>query len=423
MKYSAYSSTLAERDISGAILTAPIEALEQIRATLSATDFYNGDAQAIYKAATSLVDRGEAADVTLIIQRALEQGHTITEATAREFLDHCPAKANLQALAEIVRNAAIHREAAEIGQSMTAGEITPLEALGKLQELTSRQIHRRKTPQETVNAFADYVSAVAAGEVRPFVSTGFDSLDTQLSGGFIQSGYITLAARPGVGKTTVAVNLAENVAAQGKGVLYISLEMDERQIMARRVGAAAGVSYSSIYGGKLTDRDWTRYNDAMQTLYNRPFYIHDKPCTVEDIEREIRCIDNLSLVVIDHIGLLKCATGRSRYEAVTEISHRLKQIALSTGIPILALCQLNRASEAKESKLPSLAELRDSGAIEEDSDAVMLLSRPAMFADEENKPKPWEAQTLAVLVEKNRHGMTGTVKFDFIGMTAKIREV
>ena len=238
----------------------------------------------------------------------------------------------------------------------------------------------------------------------------------------VSSGLITLAARPGTGKTTAALNLAERVAEQGKAVLYFSLEMDSRQLWARRVGAYSGLSYSKIYRGDIANADFARLNKATEMLSQHPFHIYDKPCSIEDVERITRSTDAPALVVIDHIGLIKNSSGRSRYELMTDTAHRLKQLALSTGVPILALCQLNRQSEARESKLPTVADLRDTGAIEEDSDVVMLLHRPAVYADEENRPAPWEEQELQIIVGKNRHGMQGVVSLAFVGMTARIRE-
>ena len=171
------------------------------------------------------------------------------------------------------------------------------------------------------------------------------------------------------------------------------------------------------------DEAWKRLIDAFQELSTRQFYIRAIPSTVEDIEREARCIDGLSLLVVDHIGLVKATEQGSRYDKMTETSHRLKQLALSLKIPILALCQLNRQSEGRNDKRPTMADLRDSGAIEEDSDVVALLFRPAVYAKEEDRPKPWETQELQVIVDKNRHGGTGTVYMSFCGLNSRITEV
>ena len=163
----------------------------------------------------------------------------------------------------------------------------------------------------------------------------------------------------------------------------------------------------------------------MNTLSQRPMIIRDTPSTIDDIEREARCTEGITLLVVDHIGLIRQQAGKktfSRYEFMTDTAHRLKQLALSMHLPILALCQLNRASEQRNDKIPGMADLRDSGAIEEDSDVVCLLHREAQYLPEENRPKPWEAQPIDFIIAKNRHGMTGTVTLDFYGINARIIE-
>lgn len=160
----------------------------------------------------------------------------------------------------------------------------------------------------------------------------------------------------------------------------------------------------------------------MMDLSERPFYICDTPSSMEDIERQARSIKNLALIVVDHIGLVKSKTSGSRYEIMTDTAHRLKQLALSLQIPIIALCQLNRQSLQRDGKRPTMADLRDSGAIEEDSDVVCLLFREAEYRPKDKQPKPWELQTVDFIVDKNRHGMTGIVRLDYCPMNARILE-
>ena len=151
---------------------------------------------------------------------------------------------------------------------------------------------------------------------------------------------------------------------------------------------------------------------AFEYLYNRPLYIHDEPSTVEDIERKARCINGLSLIVVDHIGLIKNTSGSSRYEFITSVSHQLKQLALSMKIPVIGLCQLNRGTEQRIR--PTMADLRDSGAIEEDSDVVVLLYRERQYGAE------WEP--IEFIIDKNRHGTTGILELGFCGSFSRIEE-
>lgn len=412
----------AERDLIGCVLVETERTIREIRSIVSASDFTSSACRAIYEAALSLLDSGKAADPTQILACAAERGEAVEEAWAAEVMRQYVTTANATATAELVHKAAVDRASEGVGSALALGQISTTDAVAQLQELMQRQGAKMQSPLEAAHSFMDYVVAAHAGEIAPFVSTGFASLDKQLSGGFVSSGLITLAARPGTGKTTVALNLAERVAERGQSVLYFSLEMDSRQLWAKRVGAYSGVDCSHIYRGLICDNEWQRFNQATDILSRHPFHIYDKPCTIDDIERITRSIETPDLIVVDHIGLIKNHAGRSRYELMTDTSHRLKQLALSTGVPILALCQLNRQSEARESKLPTVADLRDTGAIEEDSDVVMLLHRPALYLPAEERPEFWEEQELQIIVGKNRHGVIGRTSLVFVGMTSRIME-
>lgn len=413
----------AELDLMAALFVDPYTTVQEVRKIVSPSDFKNLKAAAVYSAVVDLVDGGADVDPTMVLRKCASNGISLEESYVAEIMRRYITTANVSATAELIRDGALQRSTEDIGAQLSRGEISALDALAKLQELSKGRQATLATPASDANTFMDYLADISAGKTKPFLSTGFSRLDEVLSGGFVGSGLITVAARPGTGKTTVALNLADNAAQTGHKVLYFSLEMDRKQLWARRVGACTRMKYSSIYRGEFrNDEDFKRVMEATNYLSRQPLYIVDKPCSVDDIERHIRTEDGTELVIIDHIGLIKPSGRSSRYEIMTEISHRLKQIALSTGIPIVALCQLNRASEARETKRPSVADLRDSGAIEEDSDVVALLFRPAMHMPEDERPKPWEEQEIEIIVEKNRHGMQGSVSLGFTGSTALIRD-
>ena len=417
----------AENSLAGCLLVDPETTFKEIQGLVKAGNFQSDMCRAVFIATASLVSCGKPCDPVLIQAEAARLGQILDDSFCAEVMQLYTTTANVAATAEIVRDAARSRKAREIGNSLLLGELTPLEGIAKLQELLRDSGTSLHSPLEAANAFADYVSAVSEGKYKPFLSTGFASMDRILSGGLIESGLIVLAARPGVGKTTAALNVADNVAATGKVVLYISLEMSERQLWARRVAILSGLSYSDIYAGRINEleNEWKRFMSSTDALSQRPFYIKDTPATLEEVESEARSVENLSLLVIDHLSLIRQQTGKrslSRYELMTDTTHRLKQLAMSLHIPVLALCQLNRASEMRRDKHPTMADLRDSGAIEEDADAVILLFRANEFLDESKRPKPWERQDLDFIIAKNRHGMTGSVGFDFWGINARIRE-
>lgn len=402
-----------ENSLAGCLLIEPIRVLTEIRGLLSTSDFLSAPARAIYEAAADLVDHNKPVDANLI---QAEAGDEVSVDFCAECMQMTPTVYNAAEYAKLIHVAAQDRRACAVGFRLAQGELSPVETVAALQELLRAQSGTVLKPGEAAQRFADFVSNAASGKSKPFLRTGYRDLDSLLSGGLIAGGLITMAARPGVGKTMCALNIAENVAAAGNPVLYISLEMPMEQIWSRRCGIVSGLSHKVVYAGGFREDDtnsWGRWGDAMQVLSERPFYVRDVPSTVEDIEREARCIDGLKLLVVDYMGLISTGGQRgSRYELTTMISHRLKQLALSLKVPVLAACQLNRSSTQTENKRPRMADLRDSGAIEEDSDVVVLLFRESENWPEDRKPKPWESQSIEFDVAKNRHGRTGIVRLD-----------
>ncbi len=408
-----------ERGIAGAVLLSPKETVTAIRSIISADDFTDGNARAVYEAAVKLIDNKSLCDANII---QVESG--VSTEYCRAAMIDSPTAVNAPEYARIVHDAAQQRRAKDIGSDLADGAIDAISALAKLQELFQTQSGRIITPQEQAQSAMDVFSAAADGSLTPFLKTGYKSIDSMLSGGLANGGLITVAARPGTGKTTLGICIAENVAAAGRTVLYVSLEMTSTQLWACRAANAAGIDRSEILSGSIIKKgsapnktmqdelNAKRLYDAYEVLYNRPFYIHDKPAGIEDIERKARCINELALIVVDHIGLVKNPGRASRYEFMTSVSHQLKQLALSMKIPVLALCQLNRASVQRSR--PTMSDLRDSGAIEEDSDVVCLLYR-------DMQPGAiWEP--IQLIFDKNRHGTTGQLELGYCGMYSRIAE-
>lgn len=410
----------AEYSLAGCLLVMPEETTQRIKAVVSSGDFLSDTVRRIYDATVALVNAGRACDPVLIQAEASKAGTPIDTAFCADCMQLFVTTANAAETARIVHEAAMQRRAAEIGLALTTGSIEAVEALEQLQNLIRSQGSRILSPMETAQRVMDFISAAASGESKPFVKTEFSKLDNILSGGLAAGGMITLAARPGTCKTTAALSIAENVAARNETVLYFSLEMTKEQLISCRAANIASISRSAIYSGEISDKQWPKLIDAFDEISKRPFLIRDTPSTVEDIEREARCIDGLSLIIVDHIGLIKPTSKGTRYEIMTDHAHRLKQLALSLKVPILTLCQLNRQSEQRETKRPSMADLRDSGAIEEDSDVVCLLFRPAQYAKPENRPKAWENQDIDFIIDKNRHGETGIVTMNFNGYLSRV---
>lgn len=419
---------MAEISVAGCILVEPTETLPTVRSIVQAGDFAEENSRAVFRAACELADEEAPIDPVTIQERARKLGTEISNEWLRQTMESYITTANVAVNANIVRENAILRVAKDIGFSLEHGDLAPHEAAEQLHSVLSGQRTILPTPAEDGAAFLQYLSDAAEGKSRPFLSTGFSSLDDTLGGGLVSQGLITLAARPGIGKTVMALAIADNVAAAGGRVLYESLEMSREQLWARRVARRSGMSYSLLLNGEFANgknekEAWHSVTRAIGEVSRLDVIINDNNAKLDDIERHVRAAGKLDLVIIDHMGfIIPDKANAELYWTTTMVSHRLKRLAKATGIPILMLCQLNRASEQRRDKRPNLADLRNSGAIEEDSDAVIGLYREDYYKPREEQPRPWEPQTMEVITLKNRHGQTGTNYFDFVGMISNVRE-
>lgn len=409
----------AETRFAGALLVSPKRVLTMARGLCAAEDFSDDRARTVFNITADLEAAGKPVDPTLVQAEAAARGIDLSDTFLAAAMSSCASVEVVEELARLIREESEKRSARAIGQALAFGELDAVTAIGQLQKIVKGRGSGVLSPFDAANAFLDEMGA-PDGVGRTFLSTGYRSLDEQLGGGLVSGGMIVIAARTGIGKTNLAVNIAERVASANGAVLYVSLEMPSSQLWSMRCAAAAGLPRGRIYNRTLDDADFPRLTDAVAMLSERPFYILDAPSSVADIAREAACIENLSLIVLDHLQLIKGTANGSPYERMTAVSHSVKQLALSLRVPILALSQLSRGPETRMGNRPTLADLRDSGAIEEDADAVCLLFRPAAYLPDDEKPQPWEAQTLEVSIAKNRHAPVGGVKLEFYGITARI---
>ena len=265
------------------------------------------------------------------------------------------------------------------------------------------------------------------------VKTNFSGLDKML----VEMGkgdFIIVGARPGMGKTSFALNIATNVAKNSKkAVAIFSLEMSGEQLVTRLISSEAMVDSHDLRTGILSGEDWENIAGVASELAGCDIYIDDTSAIgVTEMRSKLRRISNLGLVVIDYIGLMQSNTNvDNRAQQVGEISRNLKIMAKDFGIPIVCCAQLNRGTEARgvTNKRPSLADLRDSGSIEQDADIVMFLYRETYYKDigatQDNPEAPGEdtANTAEVIIAKNRHGSVGSVKMGWIGQYTKFRSL
>ena len=271
--------------------------------------------------------------------------------------------------------------------------------------------------------FLSYYEATKEDPEAAYCKTGFPDLDRQLGGGMFRSEVYIIGARPGMGKTTLGINIAQNIVRRGKAVLFVSLEMSEPQIQAKRIALETGLKYTDIMTGRLNAEDESKMRLWISGQKNQPFYLTTKSLTVGEIGRKARQIQNLDCIIVDYIGLISCpedSRQKPRYEQMTEISAALKAMAKMLKIPILALSQLNRENTNRKDKRPTMADLRDSGAIEQDAGGIILLHRPDYYETREAGTEAPEVEEIELDIAKNRHAEPGLVRMWWHGNTGTV---
>lgn len=423
-------NVLAEQSVAGSLLIDAL-CLPEVRKCLAADDFSMASNRSIYEAAVRLADSGQPVDPVTILSDARSHGAELSEDYLMQLMEVTPTAANAAQYAQAVHDEAVRRRIAEAaGEILDQAEdptVPTAELLSKAQERLQRidagTASALVSSQDAAVAFLSYRERLeqSGGAV---VRTGYRKLDSLLGGGMVAEGLYILAARPGVGKTTLGLKIADFAAREGQ-VLFVSLEMSREQLTARLVADRSGISIGrALLGTNPTDAELDKMAEALNDLSKSGLVLNQKPsATVEEISAMARQLSGLRLVVVDYLGLVQSdLRGATIYERVTANSNALKRLARSLGVPILCLAQLNRASEQRPDKQPTMADLRDSGAIEQDADAVLLLHRPAFYWPDSQKPKPYQAELLEVNLVKNRHGGTGKETFEFYGINGRIRE-
>ena len=418
----------------GSLLISP-ETLEIISAMLTPSDFDDERCKAAYVAAIKLSDNGEVVDIASISELMSKAGIKNNSTWLIECMSVTATAANVELYCKLTKQGANRRRllsiAGQIGDSVDDCEdwqeivSNAVEQIDDLKDAANTDI---VSSSDMASKWLEYYDKVSVNPDFAFCRTGFKTLDAKLGGGMFRKGMYIIGARPGMGKTTLGVNIAENISKRGKNILMISLEMSDVQIMAKRIANDAEMSYNKLLAGGLTVEEREQAGCTAMVLSTRPFNIIDKSkMTVVDIGRAARQIKGLEAIVVDYLGLIKsddANSNKQRYEEMTDISANLKALAKLLSIPIVVLCQLNRESTKGADKRPHLQDLRDTGAIEQDADAVILLHRPEYYVDKNAKdyvePK---FEQIEMIVAKNRHGETGTAEMVWCGKTGNISEL
>ncbi len=424
----------AEQSVLGALLIDK-DAMLKVADILNPHEFYKDAHRLIYESMLELYAAKEPIDL-LSLTTKLEEKKLLDEIGGRTYLvgltNAVPTSANIVHYAKIVRKKAVLRKlistAAEIEKLgyEESEEIDKLldEAESKLFNISQGFLKPEFTPIRNLLSEAfDRIDELhkEKGKMRG-VPTGFTALDNKLAG-LQKSDLIILAARPSVGKTSFALDIARQVAVKSKaGVAVFSLEMSKEQLIDRMICAQAGVNLWKLRTGRLSDKevpgqdsDFTRIGHAMGVLSEAPIFIDDTPFTnvmeIRTKARRLQAEHNLGLIVLDYLQLMEGRGNNNtdnRVQVVSEISRGLKSIARELNVPVLALSQLSRQVEQRPRAIPKLADLRESGSIEQDADVVMFIYREEIYKKDTNRP-----HIADIIIAKHRNGPTGIVPLFF----------
>ena len=398
--------------------------VKEVMDKLVPSDFYLRQNREIFETIYTMFTYARPIDGITVCEEMRKAG-TYDENTTRSYLaqlmEITPTSANVMEYVAIVRDKALLR-----GVAQAAGEITALvqEGIGEAGEILEAAeqkiyaVRRGQSAQDMVPLrmvlpeVLDRLSEMSESESRlPGLSTGLSAVDRKITG-LNKSDLILLAARPGMGKTSFALNVALNVAkSEKKTVAVFSLEMSREQLATRLLSSEACVESGRLWTGSLRETDWEKIAAAASVLNKVDIRIDDNPMlSVADMNAKCRRIDGLALVVIDYLQLMTSASGNNRggenrQQMVSDMSRMLKIMAKELNVPVICLSQLSRANEKRDDKRPMLSDLRESGAIEQDADIVLFLYRDDYYNEDSEKRNIAEC-----IVAKNRHGETGKVE-------------
>jgi len=416
----------AEESLLGAMLLSR-DAITAAVEHCKASDFYRPAHGHIFDAVCSLYAQGEPADPVTVADELRRADLLEAVGGAAELLAlqaNTPAIANASRYAKIVEDLALLRkliavasEIAELGYSVPEDVVATLDQAEALvfQVAEHRVTDSLKPLRELLAASLDHLEALyERGDSITGVPTGYTDLDEQLSG-LQPSALVIVGARPSMGKTSFALGLAAHAAIEKRlPVLFFSLEMNHLEITQRLLCSEARVDSSRIRNGRLHEADWPKIVHAIGRLGEAPLYIDDNPnLTVMEIRakaRRLKSREGLGLVVVDYLQLMSGRdAAENRQVEVSEISRGLKILARELGVPVVALSQLSRNLEARADKRPVLADLRESGSLEQDADVVLFIYRDEIY----NKDSP-DKGTAEVIIAKHRNGPTGVAQLAFL---------
>ena len=440
MKYHIDSVILAEQSLLGALMQEP-EKLVEVKAAVDVEDFYDEKNKDIYNAILRLDEAEIIPDTTTIFEEINNSGAFKSMDASLyivELYDITPSTRNIMHYANLVKRYSIYREIRSAllnsTEEMNQGNADIDSLTATLFDQVERAMERAKTSQfknmkdVTNEVFQEIVARMSGEGQNIAIPTGFSTLDQLV--GLGKGDLIILAARPSMGKTAFALNIALNVAGKNhrdesekKTVALFSLEMGADQLVSRMICSEGMLDSEKIKKGTLDNDDMMKLETAVHFLNQKNIFIEDSAfIKVNEVKAKCKLLKNehgLDLIVIDYLQLLQGSKRTdNRQQEVSEISRSLKQMARELECPVIALSQLSRSVESRHDKRPMMSDLRESGSIEQDADIVSFLYRSDYYrsedADENEVQEPSDVSTVEVIVAKNRNGQTGTAELAFM---------
>ena len=415
-------SAEAEQAVLGSMLIDG-DCVKDVMDQLQAGDFYLRQNREIFETIAHMFVYSQPVDGVTVANEMEKSGHYNegTRPYLLQLMEVTPTSANVGEYVKIVRDKALARQVAYAASNITAMVQKGGASAADMLEAAEQKVYaiRRGRSAQTMVPVSQVLQDVMTRLEElshnetglAGLSTGFSAVDSKING-LNKSDLLLLAARPGMGKTSMALNVALSAArTSGKTVAIFSLEMSREQLVTRLIATEGLVENTRLTTGNLRESDWQRIAEAASNLSRMDIRIDDNPLlTAADMNAKCRRLDNLGLVVIDYLQLMTSAGGKSysgenRQQAVSDISRMLKIMAKELQVPVLCLSQLSRANEKRDNKRPMLSDLRESGAIEQDADIVMFLYRDDYYNEDSEKHNIAEC-----IVAKNRHGETGKVE-------------
>ncbi|HEW4705492.1 TPA: replicative DNA helicase [Streptococcus pneumoniae] len=420
---------VAEQSVLGSVFISP-NSLISLADELVPDDFYKPANKIVFKTMLSLLEKGEPIDATTMVSALTNQGDISTVGGINyvvELVNSTPTSKNVEHYAKLVKEKATLRKViADLSDSLSSayqGDVSIGDIIAKT-EKSMFNISNQNTGSGFRNVADILDTHMQMVETRSQtdgvvtgLSTGFVGLD-KITTGLHEDNLIILAARPAMGKTALALNIAQYIAVkEKKPVAIFSLEMGAESLIERMLAAEGMVEGYHLKTGNLSVEEWSRLVHAQGNLYDAPIFVDDTAgIRISEIRSKARKLaqemGGLGVIIIDYLQLITGSKGENRQQIVSEISRELKILAKDLKVPVIALSQLSRAVEQRQDKRPMLADLRESGSIEQDADIVAFLYRDAYYQKEQADSQ--EANNVTELIlEKNRHGSLGTVKLYF----------